>query len=92
MACIYRLESTRITSSNVEKDLGILVDNKLKFLEQCSVVVAKANKILGMICLSFDYTNAEMILQLYKSLVLATSYRIWKYHLGSLLRYGPISY
>ena len=33
--------------------------------------VAKANKLLGVICWSFDYTNAEMILQLaiYKSLV-----------------------
>ena len=58
-----------ITSSSVEKDLEILVDNKLKFHEQCSAVVAKANKLLGMIRQSFDYTNAEMILRLYKSLV-----------------------
>ena len=38
---VYRLGSDCITSSNVEKDLGILVDNKLKFYEQCSAVVAK---------------------------------------------------
>ena len=66
---VYRLGSDCITSSSVEKDLGILVDNKLKFHEQCSAVVAKANKLLGMIRQSLDYTNAEMILRLYKSLV-----------------------
>ena len=65
----YKLGDDCIVSSNVEKDLGILVDNKLKFHEQCSAVVAKANRLLGMICWSFNYSNAEMILRLYKSLV-----------------------
>ena len=65
----YRLGSDCITSSSVEKDLGILVDNKLKIHEQCSAVVAKANRLLGVIRRSFDCTNAEMILRLYKSLV-----------------------
>ena len=65
----YRLESDCITSSSVEKDLGILVDYKLKFHEQCSAVVARANRLLGVIHRSFNCTNAEMILRLYKSLV-----------------------
>ena len=65
----YRLGSDCITSSNVENDLGILVDNKLIFHEQCSAVIAKANKLLGMICQSFNYTNAVMIIRLYKLLV-----------------------
>ena len=66
---VYRLGSDCITSSSVEKDLGILVDNKLKFHEQCSAVVAKANRLLGVIRRSFDCTNAEMILRLYTSLI-----------------------
>ena len=65
----YRLGNDCIVSSNVERDLGILVDNKLKFHEQCSAVVAKANKLLGMIRQSLNYSNAGMILCLYKSLV-----------------------
>ena len=65
----YRLGSDCITSSSVEKNLGILVDSKLKFHEQCSAVVAKANRLLGVIRRSFDCTNSEMILRLYKSLV-----------------------
>ena len=66
---VYRLGSDCITSSTIEKDLGILVDNKLKFHEQCSAVVAKANRFLGVIRWLFDCTNAEMILRLYKSLI-----------------------
>ena len=66
---VCRLGSDCITSSTVEKDLGILVNNKLKFHEQCSAVVVKANRLLGMIRRSFDCTNAEMILRLYKSLI-----------------------
>jgi len=64
----YRLGRDIIASSNVERDLGILVD-KLKFHEQCSAVIAKANKLLGMICQYFEYTNTDMILCLYKSLI-----------------------
>jgi len=65
----YRLGRDIIASSNVERDLGILIDSKLKFHEQCSAVIAKANKLLGMIRQSFEYTNTDMILRLYKSLV-----------------------
>ena len=35
---VCRLGSDCITSTSVEKDLEILVDNKLKFHEQCSAV------------------------------------------------------
>jgi len=65
----YRLGRDIIASSNVERNLGIFVDNKLKFHEQCSAVIAKANKLLGMIRRSFEYTNMDMILHLYKSLI-----------------------
>ena len=51
---VYRLGSDCITSSSVEKDLGILVDNKLRFHEQCSAVAAKANRLLGVIRRLFD--------------------------------------
>ena len=46
-----------------------MVDNKLKFHEQCLAVVAKTNKLLGIIHQSVNYTNGEMILHLYQSLV-----------------------
>jgi len=65
----YRLGRDIIASSNVERDLDILIDNKLKFHEQCSAVIAKASKLLEMIRWFFKYTDTDMILCLYESLV-----------------------
>ena len=64
----YRLGGDFITVSDVEKDLGILIDNKLTFHKQCSTAVTKANKLLGIIRRSFEYINADTMLCLYKSL------------------------
>ena len=43
---VHRLESDCITSSNVERDPRILVDNKLKLHKLCVAVVAKAKSFL----------------------------------------------
>ena len=65
----YRLGGDFIAVSDVERDLGILIDNKLTFHKQCSSAVAKANKLLGIIRRSFEYINVDMMLSLYKSLI-----------------------
>ena len=65
----YRLGGDFITVSDAEKDLGILIDNKLAFHKQCSTAVNKANKLLGIIRRSFEYINADTMLCLYKSLI-----------------------
>ena len=59
----FALRSDIITASSVERDLGNLVGDKLKFHAS---VIAKANKLLGIIIL---YDNADMIFHLYKLLV-----------------------
>ena len=65
----YKLGEDFINTSDVERDLGILIDSKLTFHEHCSTTAAKANKLLGMFRRSFKYVNTDMILRLYKTLI-----------------------
>ncbi len=59
----------KLESSILEKDLGVNVDEKLKFDRHTEIQVNKANKMLGMIRRSYTYLDKDSMNTLYKSLI-----------------------
>ncbi|PKU42714.1 hypothetical protein llap_6963 [Limosa lapponica baueri] len=65
----YSLGADLLESSSAERDLGVLVDNKLTVSQQCALVDKKANDLLGCTKKSMASRSREVIRPLYSALV-----------------------
>jgi len=65
----YRLGVDLLECSSVERDLGVLVDDRLTMSQQCALAAKAANSILGCIRKSVASKSREVLLHLYTALV-----------------------
>ena len=71
-------------SKEKERDLGVVIDNELKFREQCIEARNRANRILGFINKNVSYKSKYVIKSLYNSFVrphLEYCVQAWRPHL-----------
>jgi len=64
----YRLRVDLLESSSVERNLGVLVDDRLTMSQQCALIAKKASGILGCIKKSVVSRSKEVLLPLYSTL------------------------
>ena len=65
----YNLGNIPLQETVCEKDLGVNIDNNLKFSQHIDSIVNKANSIMGIIRRAFKHLDPETFLKLYKGLV-----------------------
>jgi hypothetical protein len=63
------MDGAELVTSTAEKDLGIVMDNKLNFDNHINETAKKANRIAGMILGNIQYKHKSILVPLFKSLV-----------------------
>ena len=62
----YYINNDPLQSVEEYKDLGVMMDSKLKFHTYTSAVASKANQVLGLIRKSFTNLNGHILPLLYR--------------------------
>ena len=80
----YRFGDSSLKVSTKEKDLGVFIDQNMKFSSQINAAVSSANATLGMIRRTVKSRSKNVIIKLYKSLVrpkLEYCVQVWRPYL-----------
>ena len=62
-----KLETVDLEKTEVEKNIGVYVENNLNFREQITNKTNKANRTMEIISRIFDHLDHKSFIQLYKS-------------------------
>ena len=65
----YKMDNQTLERVTDEKDLGVTIDNELKFHKHVSLAVSKANQMLGIAKRTFSELDKETLTTVYKTLV-----------------------
>ena len=66
---VYTMNGCTLEVTTQERDLGVIIDNELKFHVHTAAAVKKANQVLGIIKRSYCTRNADTVSTLYKVMV-----------------------
>ena len=65
----YKMKETTLKRVKQEKDIGVVVDEQLKFESHIYEKINKANSMIGLIRRSFIYMDEDMFKKLFKAIV-----------------------
>jgi len=65
----YTLSQTELSAKAYERDLGIIIDERLNFDQQISTAVGKAKRLVGMMLHTFNSRSRNVILPVFQSLI-----------------------
>ena len=86
---IYHMDNTPLETSEMEKDLGVIIDDRLSFSPHIDKAIKKANSVMGIIRRTFKHLDICTFTKLYKSLVrphLEYAVQVWHPHLKKDIR------
>ncbi len=66
---VYTLKGHNLEQMHQEKDLGVIIDNQLKFHNHTSAAINKSNQILAIVKKSFMHLDMVTVPLLYMSIV-----------------------
>ncbi len=80
----YTLQNHDLQYSKCEKDIGVHIDNKLRFDTHISTKINKSNSIMGIVRRTFEHMDKEIFCHVFKGLVrphLEYANQVWAPHL-----------